>query len=203
MALFTELTSIYYSRLYMIPQEMKENKAALKLVTPDKNTESKLFVSRIYMWIADCYTEKHQYDSAHFYINKSIQLVEEIPENQYLSFNRMFRRKAYSYFYKAQIYNREHKEKQALPFIEKSYTQAIKENHTYIYPILEAYGDYYFLSKQYQKAISYYKNAIENKKRYLYPCADMNLKISQCYKEIGDISNEKKIFKDISGAKKI
>ncbi len=195
MALFTELTSIYYSRLYMIPQEMKENKAALKLVAPDKNTESKLFVSRIYMWIADCYTENHQYDSAHFYINKSIQLVEEIPENQYLSFNRMFRRKAYSYFYKAQIYNREHKEKQALPFIEKSYTQAIKENHTYIYPILEAYGDYYFLSKQYQKAISYYKNAIENKKRYLYPCADMNLKISQCYKEIGDISNEKKYLR--------
>ncbi|WP_144428903.1 tetratricopeptide repeat protein [Chryseobacterium sp. StRB126] len=195
MALFTELTSIYYSRLYMIPQEMKENKAALKLVDPNKNAESKLFVSRIYMWIADCYTENQKYDSAHFYINKSIQLAEEIPEKQYLSFNRMFRRKAYSYFYKAQIYNREHKEKQALPFIEKSYIQAIKENHTYIYPILEAYGDYYFLSKQYKNAISYYKNAIENKKKYLYSSSDINLKISQCYNKIGDISNEKKYLK--------
>ncbi len=164
MALFTELTSIYYSRLYMIPQEMKENKAALKLVTPDKNTESKLFVSRIYMWIADCYTEKHQYDSAHFYINKSIQLVEEIPENQYLSFNRMFRRKAYSYFYKAQIYNREHKEKQALPFIEKSYTQAIKENHTYIYPILEAYGDYYFYQNNTKRLSAIIKMLLKIKK---------------------------------------
>ncbi|MBP2619617.1 hypothetical protein [Chryseobacterium jejuense] len=194
-ALFIELTSIYYSRLSMIPQEMQENKAALKLVDPNKNAESKLFVSRIYMWMADCYTENYKYDSAHLYIDKSIQLAEEIPEYQYLSLNRMFRRKAYSYFYKAQIYNREHKEKLALPFIDKAYHQAIAEQHTFIYPILEAYGDYYFLSKEYKKAISYYKKAIDNKKKYLYPCADINLKISHCYKEIRDISNEKKYLK--------
>lgn len=194
-ALFIELTSIYYSRLYMIPQEMQQNKAALKLVDPNKNAESKLFVSRIYMWIADCYTEMHQYDTAHVYIDKSIQLVEQIPENEYLSLNRMFRKKAYSYFYKAQIYNREQKEKFALPFIEKAYNQALHEQHTYIYPILEAYGDYYFLSKEYKTAISYYKNAIDNKKKFLYPCADINLKISQCYKAIGDVYNEKKFLK--------
>ncbi|MGU3374830.1 tetratricopeptide repeat protein [Chryseobacterium sp. M5A1_1a] len=194
-ALFTELTSNYYSRLHMLPQETRENQKALKLVDPNKNAESKLFVSRIYMWISDCYTEKNKYDSAHIYIDKSIQLIEEIPEDQYLSFNRVFRRKAYSYYYKAQIYLTQQNAKLALPFIDKAYNQSISEQNSFMYPILEAYGDYYFLSKEYQTAISYYIKAIDNKKKYLFACADINLKISQCYKAIGDATNEKKYLK--------
>lgn len=195
MANFIELAGIYYSRLYMLPQEMKENKAALKLVNIHKNADSKLFVSRIYMWMADYYTEKRVYDSAHLYIDKSIQLAEEIPENEYLSMRRVFRRKAYGYYYKAQIYIQQHEKQLALPFIEKAYKQTLSEQNTYIYPILEAYGDYYFLSKEYETAIDYYLKAIENKKKYLFACADINLKISQCYMAMGDVANEKKFLR--------
>ncbi|MBP2615004.1 hypothetical protein [Chryseobacterium jejuense] len=37
-------------------------------------------------------------------LRKSIKLAEEIPEAQYLSLNRVFRRKACAYVYQAQIY---------------------------------------------------------------------------------------------------
>ncbi|MBP2615005.1 hypothetical protein [Chryseobacterium jejuense] len=67
LALYKELTSNYYSHLYMLPQERKENREVLKLVDPDKNAESKLFVYRIYMWMADCYTKTKKYDSAQIY----------------------------------------------------------------------------------------------------------------------------------------
>ncbi|WP_300687299.1 hypothetical protein [Chryseobacterium sp.] len=192
LALYKELTSIYYSRLYMLPQEMKENKEALQLVNPHTNPESKLFVSRIYMWIADYYTETHKYDSAQIYIDRSIKLAEEIPEQQYLSFRRMFRRKAYVYFYQAQIYIKQKNTKSALQFIDKAYKQAVSEDHVYLHSILEAYGDYYFLSEEYQNAINYYKKAIQNKKAFLKMSADINLKLSYCYKAMNDPSNEKK-----------
>lgn len=192
LALYKELASIYYSRLYMLSQEMKENKEALKLVDPNTNAESKLFVSRIYMWMADCYTETHKYDSAQVYIDKSIKLVEEIPDVEYFSFNRMFRRKAYAYFYQAQIYLKQKNTPSALKFIDKAYKQTVNEQDSYLHPILEAYGDYYFLTEEYQNAINYYKKAINNKKEYLQTSADINLKISHCYKAMNDYSNEKK-----------
>ncbi|MGU3374684.1 tetratricopeptide repeat protein [Chryseobacterium sp. M5A1_1a] len=191
LALYKELTSNYYSRLYMLPQEMKENKEALLLVDPNNNAESKLFISRIYMWMADCYMETKKNDSAQIYIDKSIKLVEEIPDAEYLSFNRMFRRKAYSYFYQAQIYLNQNNTKSAIQFIDKAYKQAVIEKHSYLYPILEAYGDYYLLSKEYQKAIDYYKKTIDNKKIFYKTSADAHLKISDCYKAMNDISNEK------------
>lgn len=191
LALYKELTSNYYSRLYMLPQEMKENREALQLVDPDKNTESKIFVSRIYMWMADCYTETKKYDSAQIYIGKSIKLAEEIPEAQYLSLRRIFRRKAYAYFYQAQIYIKQNNTKSALEFIEKAYRQATSEQHLYMYPILEAYGDYSFLSEDYQKAIDYYQKAIDNKKLFYKTSADVNLKISHCYKALNDSAHEK------------
>ncbi|ROI04795.1 hypothetical protein EGI16_09055 [Chryseobacterium sp. G0240] len=144
------------------------------------------------MWMADCYTETHTYDSAQIYIDKSIKLVEEIPDAQYSSFNRMFRRKAYAYFYQAQIYIKQKNTKSALEFIDKAYKQTINEQHSYLYPILEAYGDYYFLIKEFQNAISYYKKAINNKKQHLQTSADINLKISHCYKAMNDSFNEKK-----------
>lgn len=191
LALYKELASLYYSRLYMLSQEMKENREALQLVDPNTNAESKLFVSRIYMWMADYYTETHKYDSAQIYIHKSITLVEEIPESQYLSFNRIFRRKAYVYFYQAQIYIKQNNTTSALQFIDKAYQQAVSEQHAYLYSILEAYGDYYFLSKEYQNAITYYKKAIQNKKAFLKTSADINLKLSHCYKAMNDAANEK------------
>lgn len=191
LALYKELKSIYYSRLYMFSQEMKENTEALKLINPNKNAESKLFVSRIYMWMADYYTETNKYDSAQIYISKSIKLVEEIPDTQYLSFNRIFRRKAYAYFYQSQIFIKKNNTKSALIFIDKSYNQAVSEQHLYLYSILEAYGDYYFLSEEYQNAINYYKKAVHNKKAFFRTSADINLKISRCYKAVNDDVNEK------------
>ena len=118
MALFKDLNSIYYSRMHLFDRQFKESIEILKLAEIGTGSEDLLLSSRGYMSLADYYTELKDYKQAHFNADKSIAIVESIPEIQYSSAKRRVKCKAYIYYYKARIYLMENKPALAYPFIE-------------------------------------------------------------------------------------
>lgn len=101
---------------------------------------------------------------AHFYADRSIKSIERISEQEYLRAKKIYYCKAYIYFYKAWIYLKQNQPDLAFPFIQTAYDEALKEEHGYVAPFLEIYGDYYQQTKNYSKSIDYYLQAINNKK---------------------------------------
>lgn len=198
MALFKDLNSIYYSRMHLFDRQFKESIEFLKLTEIGTGSEDLLLSSRGYMSLADYYTELKDYKQAHFNADKSIAIVEAIPEIQYSSAKRRVKCKAYMYYYKARIYLMENKPALAYPFIEKAYHQALLDKYQYVTLFLELYGDYYYQINQYQKALDYYLKSYDNKKIFLLnesTAAALTTKISATYEMLGDKSRERVYLK--------
>ncbi|HAT3998193.1 TPA: hypothetical protein I9Y67_003702 [Elizabethkingia anophelis] len=193
MALFISLKSVYYSRMRLFEKQFQEDTYALNLLADSKDSNSVLLKTRFYMALADYYTEIHNYSAAHLYADKSIMLVESIPEKVYLSAKQILRYKANIYYYKACIYIAQKKPYLAFPFIKKAHNQALSEKYSYTAIFLELYGDYYSQIFNYQKALEFYLIAFENKKGFLSKtntAVNLTTKISNIYAILGDKNNE-------------
>ena len=97
-ALFSALLSQYYSRMHLFEKQKEVDEKALVLLDSAKDTNSLLFKSITYMALADYYTETFDYKSAHNYADRSIDLIEKIPQQEYLSAKEAIRYKAYIYY---------------------------------------------------------------------------------------------------------
>lgn len=193
--LFKQLKSIYYSKMYILPEGLKENIEIKKLVSSESSIELRILNAMNEMYIGDYYTETANYKLAHIFTQNSINLYERIPVSEYSKTKRIYRYKAYAYFYKSWIYLKQNDPEPALHYIQKAYNQSIIDNLEYISPFLEAYGNYYYETKNYKKAISFYLKAIENKKKFGHHAADINMKISKLYGIIEDHDKEKLYLK--------
>lgn len=190
-ALFLMLQGGYYSRMSLFDQSFRTLKEALSLLIPRDDLESKLMISSTYIYLSDYYTEIKDYKSAHVYADKSIRGIESISQQQYLSSKRIYRNKAFIYFYKSWIFLEQENPRAAFPFIQKAYDQALLERIDYLALFHEIYGDYYFQIYDYRKAIDFYKKAIENKKKFGQNSAYVDSKIAKSYKALSDSDNEK------------
>ncbi|WP_426480521.1 tetratricopeptide repeat protein [Chryseobacterium sp. R2ACT005] len=190
-ASFMDLKCINYSRLYLADQQIRELEKILSLLTPRNDPNSKIFLANVYMEIADHYTDANNLHLANIYSNKSIRSIETISDGDYIKTNRINKRKAFIYYYKAVILFSENKLDSTRYYMEKAYVQAISDHHVDISPFLALYGDYYFKKKDYHKALQYYLNVMQNKKKFKEHSADINKKISRVYGLLGDDRNEK------------
>ena len=86
------------------------------------------------MYIGDYYTETANYKLAHIFTQNSINLYERIPVSEYSKTKRIYRYKAYAYFYKSWIYLKQNDPEPALHYIQKAYNQSIIDNLEYISP---------------------------------------------------------------------
>ncbi|MDQ8751038.1 hypothetical protein ATE49_12320 [Elizabethkingia miricola] len=200
--LFKQLKSVYYSKMYILHEELKENIEIKKLISTERGMELRILNAINEMYIGDYYTETANYKLAHIFSQNSIELYENIPISEYSKAKRIYKYKAYAYFYKSWIYLKQNNPEPALYYIQKAYNQSIIDNLGYISPFLEAYGNYYYETKNYEKAISFYLKAIENKKKFGHHAADINMKISKLYGILGDHSKEK-LYLKISSEQRI
>lgn len=190
-ALFTDLQASYYSRMSLFEQSLQCHKKELSFLKSRNDLESKILSANIYTYIADYYSEMKDYESAHLYADKSIAAIEKISPKQYHSVKRIYKDKAFIYFYKSWIFLEQKKPHQAYPFIQKAYNQAVFEKIDYLALFYEIYGDYYYLTSDYKKAIDFYKKAVENKEKFGQHSAYVDSKIAKSYKSLGDDKNEK------------
>lgn len=190
-ASFMELKCINYSRLYLADQQIKEYKDILPLLTSRKDLNSLVLLANVYMGIADCYTDTNNLKLANIYSNQSIRSIEMISDRDYTRIKKIYRQKAYIYYYKAVILFNENKLDSTRYFMEKAYSNAISDHHVYLSPYLALYGDYYFKKKEYEKALQYYLSVMRNKKKIKESSADINRKISKVYGLLGDHQKEK------------
>ncbi|AQX12726.1 hypothetical protein BAX94_01195 [Elizabethkingia meningoseptica] len=197
-ALFGELTATYYGLISLPDKQLEEEFKVLKLVSSGKDLYSKIMEANTYILIADAYTEMENYTSAHLYADKAIKAIEKIPEQEYLNAKRIYWRKAYIYFYKAWICLQQKKPKEAYPFIKKAYHQSLTEEQMYKSPFLEIYGDYYYQSGNYNKAIEYYLQTIDNKVLMGHSAEYVESKIASAYRILGDHNKEKIYLKKSS-----
>lgn len=200
--LFKQLKSVYYSKMYILPEELKENIEIKKLISSESSIELRILNAMNEMYIGDYYTETANYKLAHIFAQSSIDLYENIPVSEYSKTKRIYKYKAYAYFYKSWIYLKQNNPEPAFYYIQKAYNQSIIDNLGYISPILEAYGNYYYETKNYEKAISFYLKAIENKKKIGHHAADINIKISKLYGVLGDHHKEE-LYLKISSEQRI
>ncbi|MGV0977904.1 hypothetical protein [Empedobacter falsenii] len=143
-ALFLLTQAAYYSRLGIPEYYYKKNKEALELVKSKNDPESKLIKANLYIKFADYFFEKKKIDSAHFYADKSIEMIESISIKDYNNAKNIFRIKPYIYYYKAWFYIDNNQPEKAKKYIEKSYRLANEQNYKYIGSFYELYGDYYY-----------------------------------------------------------
>ncbi len=191
-ALFGELTATYYGLISLPDKQLEEEFKVLKLVSSGKDLYSKIMEANACILIADAYTEMENYPSAHLYADKAIKAIEKIPEQEYLNTKRIYWRKAYIYFYKAWICLQQNKPKEAYPFIKKAYHQSLTEEQMYKSPFLEIYGDYYYQSGNYNKAIEYYLQTIDNKVLMGHSAEYVESKIASSLQNFGRSQQRKK-----------
>lgn len=188
-ASFLTLQGSYYSSMSLFEQSLKSYQNAFKLINSNKDIESKLLIADLYIRFADHYTDKNDHASAHRYADKSINAIEMIPNQRYLSAQKIYREKPLIYFYKSWILLEEKKPHEALPFIEKAYSNALFEKYDYMALFDEIYGDYYYQTQSYSKAIDFYLKVVENKKKFQHNHANVDTKIAASYKAMGDRKN--------------
>ncbi|KAB1231368.1 hypothetical protein F8D52_06050 [Chryseobacterium viscerum] len=191
-ASFLAVQARYYSRMSLSEQAYQNNLEVLDLLRLRTDLDSKLIMCNMYIDIADYYTELKDYKKAHVYADQSIAASEKIPMKEYLSAKRIYREKAFIYFYKSWIYLKEKKSALAYPFIQKGYNQAVLEKYKYLAPFYEAYGDYYFQVHNYKYAIDFYLKSMENKKQFMQNSAYVDSKIAESFKLLDD--REKEIY---------
>lgn len=184
-ALFRELKVFCYLRTNLLNNQLKECQAILALIVSDKDLQSRLLRSNIEALLGNYYISKNDYKKAHYYTDRSIKDIEEISEKKYFSSKRIYWHKAYIYLYKSNLYLKEDKLELSYHYLEKAYRQIKRERHIYIAPFLEAYGDYYYKNKMYIKAIHFYMEALESKKKFKRRISNLNFKIAQAYKFCG------------------
>lgn len=189
--LFTEATANYYGLISLPNKQLEEERKVLKLLPLGKDINSKMLEANTYMVIGDAYIDMGNYQSAHVYADKAIACIEKISENDYLKAKRIFWRKAYIYFYKGWIYLQQDKPQEAYPFIKKAYDQSGVEDLAYKAPFLEVYGDYYFKTENYKKAIEYYQKTIDNKSLLGHSAEYVESKIASAYRMLGNYEKEK------------
>ncbi|MCL1670910.1 hypothetical protein BAS09_03790 [Elizabethkingia ursingii] len=197
-ALYGNLNSMYYSRMLLFEKQRIEDTNTLKQLASIDQTQSILLQSINYSALADYYTEINDYKSAHIHADKSISLVEKIPQRDYFLAREAIRYKAYIYYYKAIIYMAQHNASAAYPYIQKAYNQALSEGNLYTTLFLELYGDYYFETKNYQKALDFYLVSFSNKKKFLRntnTAVALTMKISKTYKILGSKDKEEEYFR--------
>ncbi|MDM1551568.1 tetratricopeptide repeat protein [Empedobacter falsenii] len=190
-ALFLLTQAAYYSRLGIPEYYYKKNKEAFELVKTKNDPESKLIKANLYIKFADYFFEKKKIDSVHFYADKSIEMIESISIKDYNNAKNIFRIKPYIYYYKAWFYIDNNQPEKAKKYIEKSYRLAIEQNYKYIGSFYELYGDYYYQTEDYNKAVYFYSKAIENKKQFNEKYSFIDAKIAKAYHAIGDYNNER------------
>ncbi|HAT3994126.1 TPA: tetratricopeptide repeat protein [Elizabethkingia anophelis] len=183
--LFKELKVFCYYNTHLLSNQLKECQSIINLINSREDYKndirSKLLLSNIYIFIGQYYIEKQDYKKAHLYINKSIKTFDTITDKEYFSSKKVYWHKPYVYLEKSIAYLKQNNYNSALTFLNKAYNQALLEKHKYTAPFLEFYGDYYFQTKEYNLAIKFYLQAIENKKAFGKNISDLNLKISQSY----------------------
>lgn len=191
-ASFLDLRAAYYSRMSLFEQAYQTNLEVLNLLKSGTDPESQLIISKMYIGIADYFTELKDYKTAHSYADKSIAVSEKIPVKEYFSVKRIYRYRPFIYFYKSWIYLQENKAVSAYPFVEKAYDLAVAEKHKYMAPFYEIYGDYYFQIHDYKKAVDFYIKAAENKEIFMQYSAYVDSKIAASYKMLGN--REKEVY---------
>nr|WP_314498478.1 hypothetical protein [uncultured Chryseobacterium sp.] len=137
------------------------------------------------MAVADNYTEKSNFMLARQFAEKSLKLVESIPEKEYLRSRKILRRKTYLYYYCAVLFLQAKNPDKALFFIKKSYEQVFKEKSRNSGLPLECFGDYYMQKKNYREAVIYYKKSIEIKQQFYQRTYPADTKIAEAYFKIG------------------
>ncbi|NML70821.1 hypothetical protein HHL23_13595 [Chryseobacterium sp. RP-3-3] len=188
-SLFLSLKGSYYSRMSLFEESFQSKQKALKLIELNHDLESQLLIADLYISFADYYTDTNDFESAHLYADKSIDAIEKIPEQKYLSAKKIFREKPFIYFYKSWILLQEKRPDEALPFIQKAYNNAILEKYNYMALFYEIYGDYYFQTQAHPKAIEYYLKTVDNKEKFHQNHALVDSKIAASYKALGDYKN--------------
>nr|WP_199161629.1 hypothetical protein [Elizabethkingia sp. ASV34] len=202
-ALFLNLKAIYQGKISLSQKQLEGSLKALDLIGSNKDINSRLLSSQLYMLIADAYTEMNNDQKAHFYADRSIKSIERISEQEYLRAKKIYYCKAYIYFYKAWIYLKQNQPDLAFPFIQTAYDEALKEEQGYVAPFLEIYGDYYQQTKNYSKSIDYYLQAINNKKEFLQTSEYVQSKIASAYKMLGKYDKESLYLKESSDMLKL
>ncbi|MCT4216551.1 tetratricopeptide repeat protein [Elizabethkingia anophelis] len=193
-ALFRYLKICCYAYTNLSYVQIKECQTVLDLIATYNDIKSKLLTADIYMLLVDYYIKKHDYTLAHMYADKSIKIIEGISNKEYLSVRQIYRDGPYVYYFKSLIYiNQNNNHKLAYYFLTKAYNQALLEKQKCIYPFMEAFGDYYYQIKDYQKSIDFYLKAIENEKEQRTSIeSEINLKISRSYNLLSKYSDKEK-----------
>lgn len=197
------LQASYYSRMSLFEQQFNYLRKALMLLKSKKDIESQILTSNIYTYFADYYTELQDYKLANIYSDKSISIIEKIPINKYLSTKKIYKNKAFIYFYKSWIYLEQKNPHLAYPFIVKAYNQAVLEKIDYMALFNEIYGDYYYQTNDYKKALNFYLKAVDNKIKFGQNHANIDTKIADTYKKIGNSNNEIYFLKRAEHRRKI
>nr|WP_314491770.1 hypothetical protein [uncultured Chryseobacterium sp.] len=189
-ALFLDLQSNYYSRMRLPENSFKLNLRALEFLKYHSDPESRALLAKIYINMADYYSDMENYKMARLHADKSIEIIEKIPLSKYQSLKKVMHYKAFIYFYSAWIYLQEAKPEKAYQYIINANEQSAIDNIKYVAPFLEIFGDYYLLTGEYQKSIDYYLLTVDNKKIFKQNSAFVDSKIAKAYHKLGDYKKE-------------
>ncbi|WP_314242959.1 hypothetical protein [Empedobacter tilapiae] len=202
-AIFLSTQATYYSKLGLTDNYFQKNFEALELIKSKDDIESQLLKANIYIKFADYYFDKNDYESTHFYADKSIKIIESIPLKDYNNSKNIFRIKPYIYFYKGWFYINNNQAEKAKEYIDKSFKYAINQNYKYLGIFYELYGDYYSQTENYDKAIEFYLKSIENNKSFNDSHSYVDSKIAKVYHIIGNYEQERfHLNSESSGRKK-
>ena len=118
-AVLLNLQATFYSRISLEESSYQNNLKALELIKSNKDLESRLFVANLYTKIADYFAEMNDLKKAQEWSTKSIQLIEKIPDKEYLSVKRIYKNKPFIYFYKSRFYLLEKNQKKLFHLLKK------------------------------------------------------------------------------------
>ncbi|MFZ4928302.1 tetratricopeptide repeat protein [Chryseobacterium sp. Mn2064] len=187
--LFKEMRASNYLVLGLYDQELKEYSEILDLVAhKEDNIYFNHISSRINARLSSFYLYKKEYKYAEKYINKSIGIYEKFSkENNWMEITDVYLVKGYVCYEVG-------KKDSAVYYYNKSY-QILKNSDKSKSSALKAFGEYFYKEKKYLNAISAYKSALNDMKKYnvlnLFESSDFNHRISIIYGLIGDKKNEK------------
>jgi len=203
-ARFLSLKGYHYSRLHLYKQQAKQHQEVIDLTISRKDPESVMTASLSLSSLGLSYTIVNDYTNAHHFIDIALKHAKTVPDTVYHKLKKIYKVKANLFYYKAMTHIEQLRAKEALPFIQQAYQQAIVDNKP-LTLFHELYADYYMQIGKTEEAIEFYLLAIADKKKRTWnrsTSADLYLKISKSYNKINQYKEGEKFLR-LSAAERL
>ncbi|SEQ46341.1 hypothetical protein SAMN04488097_2136 [Epilithonimonas lactis] len=186
-----QIFAFNYEVLQLKTQFLAYNQKAIKVLHDTKTYPGQFFLSESYGDIGYYYYTGGNTDSSFYYYKKKEAILKQFPKKHTKivvnNLSEIYNIKGYVFL----EYTK--KKDSALFYFHKGFDLKKKYNHNILVREYLAFGDYYFLEKNYQKALEYYLKAevnVSQQKTKVSDDNDVNKVLADTYEALGEPSKQ-------------